>query len=101
MKTPRNEPRGKAPDRVREPVQVYLDPPDRERLERLTRDLGMSKSEVLRKGLEALEALAPPPSPGGGLPPLPTFGGRGLLPGVELEDSSALLDRMEGRDAPS
>ena len=30
---------------------------------------------------------------------LPTFrGGRGLLPGVDLDNSAALLDRMEGRD---
>lgn len=43
------------PPRVREPVQVYLDPGDRERLERLRRQLEASKSEVLRRGLEALE----------------------------------------------
>ncbi|MDP2957939.1 MAG: CopG family transcriptional regulator [Longimicrobiales bacterium] len=42
-------------DRVREPVQVYLDPADRERLERLREQLGASKSEALRRGLEALE----------------------------------------------
>lgn len=33
---------------------------------------------------------------------LPVFrGGTGLLPGVDLDDSAALLDRMEGRDGPS
>ena len=31
---------------------------------------------------------------------LPTFEGRGLQPGVDLDDSSALLDLMEGRDGP-
>jgi hypothetical protein len=31
---------------------------------------------------------------------LPTFRGNGLLPGVNLDDSAALLDLMEGRDAP-
>jgi hypothetical protein len=32
---------------------------------------------------------------------LPVFrGGTGLLPGVDLDDSAALLDRMEGRDGP-
>lgn len=89
------------PDRVREPVQVYLDRPDRERLERLTRDLGMSKSEVLRKGLEALEALdrSPALQPASGR--LPTFRGHGLQPGVSLDDTAALLDRMEERDAAS
>jgi len=40
---------------VREPVQVYLDGPDRERLERLTGRLASTKSDVLRRGLEALE----------------------------------------------
>lgn len=28
---------------------------------------------------------------------LPTFRGAGLQPGVDLDDSAALLDRMEGR----
>lgn len=28
---------------------------------------------------------------------LPTFAGDGVLPGVDLDDSSALLDIMEGR----
>lgn len=41
--------------RVAEPVQVYLDPPDRTRLERLVARLEASKSDVLRRGLEALE----------------------------------------------
>lgn len=31
---------------------------------------------------------------------LPTFSGRGLQPGVNLDDSTALLDLMEGRDGP-
>ena len=43
------------PDRVREPVQVYLDPADQDRLERLRSQLNSSKSDVLRRGLEALE----------------------------------------------
>ncbi len=40
---------------VSEPVQVYMAPHDRERLERLTEELGATKSDVLRRGLEALE----------------------------------------------
>ena len=43
------------PKRVAEPVQVYLDPADRDRLERLASQLDTSKSGVLRRGLEALE----------------------------------------------
>ena len=31
---------------------------------------------------------------------LPTFAGRGLLPGVDLDDTSALLDRMEAPRDP-
>lgn len=30
---------------------------------------------------------------------LTTFGGRGLRPGVDLDDTAALLDRMEHSDA--
>ncbi|MCA2994912.1 hypothetical protein [Gemmatimonas sp.] len=41
--------------RAGEPAQVYLTEADQARLERLTEQLGASKSEVLRRGLEALE----------------------------------------------
>lgn len=41
--------------RVAEPVQVYLRPDEQDRLTRLTRHLDASKSDVLRRGLEALE----------------------------------------------
>ena len=43
------------PARVAEPVQVYLERPDAERLGRLASQLAASKSDVLRQGLEALE----------------------------------------------
>ncbi len=43
------------PLRVAEPVQVYLREEERERLARLTRELDTTKSDVLRRGLEALE----------------------------------------------
>lgn len=42
--------------RVREPVQVYLSRTERERLERLRNTLETTKSDVLRRGLEALES---------------------------------------------
>ncbi len=41
--------------RVAEPVQVYLRTAERDRLERLTAKLDTTKSDVLRRGLEALE----------------------------------------------
>lgn len=50
------------PSVVREPVQVYLDGPDKERLERLTGQLDATKSDVLRRGLQALERQLADPS---------------------------------------
>jgi len=52
----------KEPQRVREPVQVYLAPPDRDRLASLAERLGLTKSEVLRRGLGALERETTDPS---------------------------------------
>lgn len=96
----RHDDKGLPPKRVAEPVQVYLDPSDRERLERLTERLSATKSDVLRQGLAALEAqtsraasLEPTRQP------LPTFGGQGLQPGVDLDDTAALLDVMDDGDA--
>lgn len=37
--------------RVREPVQVYLDPADRDLLEEVAMQTGLSRAEVLRRGL--------------------------------------------------
>lgn len=48
--------------RVGEPVQVYLDAAERERLQRLARALGKTKSDVLREALEALELRVLDPS---------------------------------------
>ena len=86
--------------RVAEPVQVYLDRAERERLERLAARLEVTKSDVLRRGLEALESQLRRASPAVAAPPaLPTFTGKGVLPGVDLDDSASLLDRMEGDGA--
>jgi hypothetical protein len=41
--------------RVKEPVQVYLDAVDRQRLERMARQFGATMSDVLRQALEVLE----------------------------------------------
>lgn len=85
------------PARVAEPVQVYLDPADRERLKRLAGRLGATKSDILRRGLRALDAqTAAESAEAGQRLPLPTFRGQGLLPGVDLDDSAALLELMNG-----
>jgi hypothetical protein len=47
--------KGRNAPTAREPVQVYLNGLDRERLERLTSRLDATKSDVLRRGLWALE----------------------------------------------
>lgn len=93
------KPPARRPSRVAEPVQVYLDPADRDRLERLTRDLDATKSDVLRQGLAALEALRREAADPACQAPLPTFAGNGLRPGVSLDSNAALLDLMDGHDA--
>ena len=49
-----------SPKTVREPVQVYLDAPDRSTLERAALASGLPRAEVLRRGLRqfAAELLA-------------------------------------------
>ena len=44
----------KARKRVREPVQVYLDDADRGLLEELTGRTGLSRAELLRRGIRTL-----------------------------------------------
>lgn len=41
------------PKSVREPVQVYLAPDDRDLLARLAAESGLSKAEVLRRGVRS------------------------------------------------
>lgn len=80
---------------------MYLDRPDRERLDRLAAQLAATKSDVLRRGLEALESLTRRVTGPASAPvPLPTFRGQGLQPGVDLDDSASLLELMDSRDAP-
>ncbi len=50
--------------------------------------------DALRQSLERRESAAVEPLD------LPTVGGRGLQPGVDLDDSASLLELMEGDDAP-
>ena len=42
------------PARVREPVQVYLDRADRDLLDRLATRTGLSRAELLRRGVRQL-----------------------------------------------
>ena len=70
---------------VREPIQVYLTPEEREQLDRAARALGVSRSEVLRRGISAVGTshpghgvlrdlahegyVTPPLAPPGAVPP--------------------------------
>ena len=92
--------RTKPAARVGEPVQVYLTVPDRERLERLAAELDATKSDVLRRGLEALEATLRREAKGlrkAAPASLPTYRGKGLQPGIDLDDTASLIDAMEER----
>ncbi|MFN0182169.1 MAG: ribbon-helix-helix protein, CopG family [Gemmatimonadales bacterium] len=65
---------------VREPVQVYLDPPDLSVLSELVEATGLSKAELLRRGLRRLSAE--------------TLGER--APGASLE---TLIGSLDGGEA--
>jgi len=49
-------PRRKKDAAVREPVQVYLSKADRALLERVAKESGLSRAEVLRRGLRRIGA---------------------------------------------
>lgn len=91
-------------DRVREPIQTYLNADERAELDRVARELRVSRSEVLRRGIRALggsrpaaaelrgladEGVVTPPSVGPGAPP-PS---KPLAPLAELLEE---LDRDRG-----
>jgi hypothetical protein len=67
------------PKRVREPIQVYLTDKERAQLDRLAGAMGVSRSEVLRRGVAALE---PPTSAAG---PLAELTAHGLATPANLE----------------
>lgn len=54
---------------------------------------GRTVSEIIEDAVR--ESLRPRPTDSIELAPLPTDGGSGVLPGVDLADSAALLDRMD------
>ncbi len=53
MSKPRSDRRA-----VREPVQVYLAPDDRKLLDSLARATGLSRAEILRRGIRSFAAAA-------------------------------------------
>jgi hypothetical protein len=77
--------------RVGEPAQVYLTEADQARLERLTAKLGASKSDVLRRGLEALEVQHLEPS---AHPALRLIGLAGAVNEPDSADAAREHDRV-------
>jgi hypothetical protein len=63
---------------------------------KLAASTGRTLTAVIEDALRAALARHGQPRPRR-RPTLTTFKGRGLLPGVDLDDTAALLDRMEGR----
>jgi hypothetical protein len=58
---------------------------------------GQTVSQVIEDAVRV--ALRPRPR-GEEMVPLPTFGGSGVLPGVDLRDASSLRDRMDDGEPP-
>ena len=54
---------------------------------------GRTVSDVIEDAVSLF--LRTSTEPTGGLRPLPVYGGSGVLPGVDLQDPSALLDAMD------
>jgi hypothetical protein len=60
---------------------------------------GRTLTQVIQDALQ--QSLAQGPDPGSDDPlRLPTFQGRGVRPGVDLDDSAGLLEAMDGRARP-
>jgi hypothetical protein len=65
--------RARKPARVREPLQVYLDPDERALLDRLARGAGLSRAEILRRGLQSFAVAQGGTSPQGRRSPMLEF----------------------------
>ena len=80
----------KSKPRVREPVQVYLDQPDRLLLEEMASKMGLPRAEILRRGLRRLaERVLETQAPGWSMDSL--IGSLGDIEGVP-EDLSERHD---------
>ncbi|HEU0304940.1 MAG TPA: CopG family transcriptional regulator [Gaiellaceae bacterium] len=69
------------------------------RAKRTAAERGTTLTALIEDALR--RALAQGPASHPDRPPLPTFRGDGLQPGVDLDDTAALLDVMDGRHARS
>lgn len=67
------------------------------RAKRTAAERGTTLTALIEDALRRV--LAPGSASQGDRPPLPTFRGDGLQPGVDLDDTVALLDLMDGRHA--
>jgi len=67
------------------------------RAKRVAVERGTTLTAVIEDALR--RALAPEPARARRPVALPTFRGDGLQPGVDLDDTSSLLDLMDERDA--
>lgn len=73
---------------------VRLPPGLMAQVKKLARDTGRSMTEVIEDALRA--AVSGSAKPRATRIALVTVNGDGLQPGVDLDDTSALLDRMDG-----
>ncbi len=79
-------------------TNVHLNDDLLARARRFAVERGETLTEVLERALLELLLRNEPRREQRPRVPLPTFRGRGLKPGVQLDDSTALLDLMERRD---
>jgi hypothetical protein len=75
---------------VREPVQVYLAPDDSALLNRLSKETGLSKAEILRRGIRSFAADQGDSSPM--LRYLTDSGGEGWPDAVAADHDAVLAD---------
>lgn len=70
-------------------------------VKRLAADTDRTMTQVIEIALRDLLARRPQREKGRRPVRLPTYGSGGLLPGVNLDDSAALLEIMEGASDPA
>jgi|PersoiStandDraft_1058852.scaffolds.fasta_scaffold47124_2 hypothetical protein len=78
---------------------VRLPPALIERAKKLARDTDRTLTQVIEEALWI--AVSRKAKSGSRSVSFPIFHGDGLQPGVDLDNSAALLDLMEGRDGPA